>query len=138
MTLFHVLYCDSNFNSVHFAHFRISNSYILLQKYNFKCIKSKRVSLLQDGSTNSSPVFSSADNSFDKSKLVVRDLFSILQNFKCYPIAIGLNSNIFFKEHKIPIFKYHWILLQDRPVCDGIPCSLTLTEHQPVQSGRQL
>jgi len=32
--------------------------------------------LLQDGSTNSSPVFSSADNSFEKSRLVVRERFS--------------------------------------------------------------
>lgn len=97
-----------------------------------------KISLLQDGSTNSSPVFSSAENSFDKSKLVVRDLFSILQNLKCYPMVIRLNGNIFFKEHKIPILKYYWILLLDRSVCDGIPCSLILTEHQPVQSGRQL
>lgn len=44
-------------------------------KYNFWYVKSKHFSLLQDGSTNSSPVFSSAENSFDKSKLVVRDLF---------------------------------------------------------------
>lgn len=70
-----------------------------------------KISLLQDGSTNSSPVFSSAENSFDKSKLVVRDLFSILQNLKCYPMVIRLNGNIFFKEHIIPILKYYWILL---------------------------
>lgn len=38
--------------------------------------------LFQDGSTNSSPVFSSAENILDKSKLVVRYLLSVLQNFK--------------------------------------------------------
>lgn len=38
--------------------------------------------LLQEGSTNSSPIFSSGENSFDKSKLVVRKLKPAFLNMR--------------------------------------------------------
>lgn len=44
----------------------------------------------QDGSTNSSPVFSSAENSFDKSKLVVRDLLLRLLHNMPLIISVGI------------------------------------------------
>lgn len=74
--------------------------------------------LIQDGSTNSSPIFSSAENSFDKSKLVVRERFSIKQ-----------------------ICRMHWLkcyILKGQHKSDGVPCSLISAELQPVESGRQL
>lgn len=53
------------------------------------------ICLFQDASTNSSPVFSSAENSFEKGKLVVRDFFLILQNLRCHVFsAIRPKGNI--------------------------------------------
>ena len=63
----------------------------------FYRVKSKHSPLLQDGSTNSSPVLSSAENSFIKSKLVVRAFC-----LKCH------------WAHYVPIFKYYRIFFNHR------------------------
>lgn len=71
--------------------------------------------LFQDVSANSSPLFSSAENSFDKNKLVVSNSFL---HFKTMIVSSCFFSRSFF-------------------CTDGF-CSvfILLTELQPVQSGR--
>lgn len=53
------------------------------------------ICVFQDASKNSSPVFSSAENSFEKGKLVVRDFVLILQNLRCHVVSnMGPKGNI--------------------------------------------
>lgn len=70
----------------------ISESELISYIYKNAIINANRMHFFspQDGSTNSSPVFSSAENSFDKSKLVVRDLLSRLLHNMPFIISVGI------------------------------------------------